>query len=72
MEGLLGLALVVTMLSLEAEMPRAPDACISITLFSRTIPVLNLLQWPRNTPSFYGTSNQIFLLLKLYLTQLCK
>lgn len=70
LKGLLGLALVVTMLSLEAETPRAPNACI--ILFSRTIPVLNLLKWPRNTPSFYGTCNQIFLLLKMYLTQLCK
>ena len=65
-KGLLGLALVVTMLSLEAETLFAPNACI--ILFSRTIPVLNLLKWPRNTPSFYGTCNQIFLLLKMYLT----
>lgn len=65
-----GLAVVVTVLSLEAEPPRAPNACI--ILFSRTIPVCNPLKWPRNTPSFYGTCNQIFLLLKMYLTQLCK
>lgn len=67
LKGLLGLALVVT---LEAETPRAPNACI--ILFSRTIPVRNVLKRPRNTPSFYGTCNQIFLLLKMYLTQLCK
>lgn len=65
-----GLAPVVTVLSLEAETLQAPNACI--VLFSRTIPVCNLLKWPRNTPSFYGTCNQIFLLLKMYLTQLCK
>lgn len=65
-----GLALVATIVSLEAETPQALNACIF--LFSRTIPVLNLLKRPRNTPSFYGTCNQIFLLLKMYLTQLCK
>lgn len=53
LKGLLVFFLVVTVLSLEAETPQAPIACVN--LFSRTIPVLNLIKWPRNTPSFYGT-----------------
>lgn len=49
-KSLLGLALVVTIISLEARTPQAPNACIFLS--SRTIPVLKSIKMAKEHSIF--------------------